>query len=134
MENDLRTALVNWLRIHPSLDQLNAVEEESPLNAVEPWLGIAASASTDWSTKDRAGREVRVALELATYGDDPATEAQLAAAAGQAIEALPKAQAGFDIISTIFLRARTQRRTANRRSTLLEYRFRILSNLTENPE
>lgn len=128
MENLLRVALLDWLRGDPALAALNAVEEESPLSASVPWLGIAASASTDWSTKDATGREVRIAFELATRGDDPAGDAGLVAAIGSRIESLPKSQSGFDLIGARFLRARTERRANNRRAVLLEYRFRILSN------
>ena len=81
MEHELRAALIAWLRAEPApLDGLNAVEEEAPLRASPPWLGIAASASADWSTKDRKGREVRVALELHTRGDQIASDAALVSA------------------------------------------------------
>lgn len=66
MENRFRAALLDWLRADPALASLNAIEEESPLSASVPWLGFAASASIDWSTKDVPGREIRLALELAT--------------------------------------------------------------------
>src|SRR5690606_19888909 len=76
MESELRAALIDWLRGDAVLAGLvNAVSEEAPSRASLPWLGIAASASADWSTKDRRGREVRVALELQMRGDDPAAAA-----------------------------------------------------------
>lgn len=127
MENSLRTALIDWLRADPALASLNAVEEESPLSASPPWLGIAASASADWSTKDTVGREIRLALELATRGDDPLDEAAILAAVEQRIDSLPASQAGFTIINTRFLRARTSRLAGNRRANLLEFQFRILA-------
>jgi hypothetical protein len=128
MEHDLRGALIAWLRAAPApLDALTAIEEETPPRATAPWLAISASASTDWSTKDRLGREVRIALELHSRGDEPATDAALASAVGARIEALPPAQYGFDVIAIQFLRARAERRSANQRATLLEYRFRCLA-------
>lgn len=127
MEHALRAALIGWLRSGPApLDTLNAIEEEAPLRASPPWLGLAASASADWSTKDRKGREIRVALELHTRGDDAAADGVLVAAIERRIEALPRVQPGFAIASTLFLRARAERRANNRRSMLLEYRFRCL--------
>ena len=127
MEHELRAALIAWLRAGPApLDGLNAVEEEAPLRASPPWLGIAASASADWSTKDRKGREVRVALELHTRGDQIASDAALVSAIDRRVEALPREQAGFSIASITFLRARAERRANNLRSVLLEYRFRCL--------
>ena len=77
MESTLRAALIEWLRSGPALAALNSVAEETPVAATPPWLGIAASASADWSTKDARGREIRVALELHCRGDDPATAATL---------------------------------------------------------
>ncbi|MFN4113767.1 MAG: DUF3168 domain-containing protein [Sphingomonadaceae bacterium] len=128
MEIELRAALIGWLRAAPTpLDMLNAIEEEAPPRAAPPWLGIAASASADWGTKDRPGREVRVAVELTTRGDDPAADGALVRALGARIEALPRLHPDFEIASILFLRARAERRERNLRSVLLEYRFRLLS-------
>lgn len=134
MEPELRAALVAWLRAAPApLDRLSAIEEEAPARATAPWLAIAASASADWSTKDRTGREVRVALELHGRGDDPRADAPLVSALDRRIEALPRRQDGFEIVSAVFLRARTERRGNAARTTLVEYRFRCLAAQPENP-
>jgi len=127
MEMQLRLALLNWLRSDPFLaDNLNAVAEEAPVRASIPWLGIAASASVDWSTKDRRGREIRIAVELHLRGDDPSTGSDVVAAIEQRIETLPTNSPGFDVASVRFLRARAEQRSGNVRAMLLEYRFRIL--------
>ena len=131
MENLLRAALIDWLRDDPALATLNAIEEESPLSASSPWLGIAASASTDWSTKTRQGREIRIAFELTSRGDDPAADQQTARAIEQRIEALPREQGEYSVVTTRFIRARSERRPRNLRALLIEYRFRILANPTE---
>ncbi|MGX7951417.1 tail completion protein gp17 [Tsuneonella sp. HG249] len=134
MENALRAALLEWLRAAPApLDRLTAIEEETPPRATPPWLAIAASASADWSTKDRIGREVRIALELRGRGDDVLADAALVGAIDRRVGALPRAQDGFEIASILFLRARTERRGNAARATLLEYRFRCLATPTENP-
>jgi len=127
METQLRAALLAWLRADPALiGKLNAIEEEAPVRTAIPWLGVAASASVDWSTKECNGREVRLALELHMRGDDPATGAQTIAAVENRIETIPAAQGGFSIVSVRFLRARAEQRTGNVRAILLEYRFRLL--------
>jgi hypothetical protein len=132
METLLRAALIDWLRTDTDLSEaLNAVEEESPVRASPPWLGIATSASVDWSTKERIGREVRIAVELQTRGDDTAGDGALVCAVEKRITALPRDQTGFELITIQFLRARAERRERNLRSILLEYRFRILE--TPNP-
>ena len=131
METLLRAALINWLRADPALVALNTIEEESPLSASPPWLGIAASASADWSTKDRHGREIRIAFELTSRGDGPVAEFQISKAIEQRIEALPRDQSEFTVVTIRFLRARSERRARNLRALLIEYRFRILANPTE---
>lgn len=128
MEVPLRAALVAWLAADPALaGQLNAVTEEAPSRASLPWLAIAASASIDWSCKDRAGREVRVAIELHCRGDTPDAAAGLVAAIEARVAALPRDQDGFAVITAQFLRARAEQRGESRRAILLEYRFRLMA-------
>ena len=128
MEIALRSALIDWLSSDTALSaQLNAVVEEAPSRTALPWLAIAASASADWSAKDRIGREVRVALELQCRGDQPGAAASLVGAIEARIASLPPAQAGFRMVTVQFLRARAEQRGANTRAILLEYRFRLLS-------
>ena len=131
MENELRAALIAWLRGDPALTAINAIEEEAPLSASPPWLGIAASASIDWGSKDRFGRETRIALELETRTDLAAADAPLLATIERRVLALPPFQQGFEIASIRFLRSRSEARDDNRRAALLEFRFRILAPITE---
>lgn len=128
MELSLRAALLAWLAADPALSgQLNAIVEEAPGRTALPWLAIAASASADWSAKERTGREVRIALELHCRGDRPDSAAALTAAIEARIAALPAAQSGFQVVSAFFLRARAEQRGANTRAILIEYRFRVLA-------
>jgi len=129
MENDLRAALIAWLRADPALAAINAIEEEAPLSVTPPWLGIAASASIDWGTKDRAGREVRIALELESRTDAAAEDAPLLAAIERRVLDLPVCHPGFELASIRFLRSRSEARADNLRGALLEYRFRIFEPL-----
>lgn len=127
MENFLRAELIEWLRADPSLAPINTIEEEAPVTASAPWLGIAASASTDWGTKDRPGREVRVALELESRADEPDADGPLVDLIEQRVLDLPPFHTGFEIASIRFLRARSEQRDNNLRGALLEFRFRILA-------
>ena len=128
METALRAALVEWLAADPALTAgLNAITEEAPSRASLPWLAIAASASTDWSTKTRPGREVRLALELHCRGERPGDADALVSAIEQRIEALPRQQAGFAVATIQFLRGRAEQRGESRRAILIEYRFRVLA-------
>lgn len=128
MEIPLRASLIAWLATDPALSgELNAITEEAPSRSSLPWLALATSASTDWSSKTHRGREVRVALELHCRGDQPDAAAAILAAIEQRIEAMPAAQPGFTIITRQFLRARAEQRSESRRMILTEYRFRVLS-------
>lgn len=128
MEIALRAALIAWLAADPTLSAtLNAITEEAPSRISPPWLAIAASASTDWSCKTHAGREVRIAVELHCRGDRPDSAADLVTAIESRIAALPPAQSGFAVAGTQFLRARAEQRGESRRAILLEYRFRLLA-------
>lgn len=128
METLLRAALLDWLTGDPAISgSLNSLTEEAPVSASAPWLGIAASASTEWGSKTEPGREVRIALELHTRGDDPAGDGALVRQIDERVQALPRMQAGFAVITARFLRARAEHRARNLRSVLLEYRFRVLA-------
>ena len=128
MELSFRAALLAWLSADPLLAAgLNAIVEEAPLRTSPPWLGIVASASTDFGHKTGIGREVRVALELQTLGDDACGTADLVAAIEARIADLPADHPAFRIASLTFLRARTEQRSEARRAVLLEYRTRVVA-------
>lgn len=129
MENFLRAELVDWLRSGPDLASINAIEEEAPVTASAPWLGIAASASTDWGTKDRPGREVRIAIELESRADEPDADGALLSKIERRVLDMPPLHAGFELASIRFLRARSEERAGNLRGSLLEFRFRIFAPL-----
>ena len=131
MENALRAGLIDWLRDDPSLADINAIEEETPLRASPPWLGISASASVDWGTKDRPGREIRIALELETRTDDPAADAALLKLIERRTLSLPPLTQNYEVASIRFLRSRSEQRADNRRAALLEFRFRLFHPITE---
>lgn len=128
MEVPLRAALIEWLAADPVLGlELNGITEEAPSRTALPWLALAASASTDWSTKTARGREVRVALELHCRGDRADTAALLVDTIEHRVETLPATQAGFTVATVQFLRTRAEQRPANTRAILLEYRFRLIA-------
>lgn len=127
METTLRSALVAWLASDPLLSaSLNTVTEEAPIRTSPPWLGIVASASADWSTKQRKGREVRIAFELQLRGEEPGESGGLGGLIEDRIATLPPDQPGFQVVSSTFLRARAEQRPNHVRAVLVEYRFRLL--------
>ncbi|MGB7373361.1 tail completion protein gp17 [Pontixanthobacter sp.] len=132
MDHALRAALLTWLNASPDLSrQLNSISEDNVASTSAPFLTIAASAAADWSTKDRCGREIRIAVQLSTRGDDAAADGELVRRIEKRISDLPRVQNGFDIINTRFLRARTERLPRNQRAVLLEYSFRLFQTPSE---
>ena len=128
MESALRIALVEALRADAQLAPLiNAVVEEGPSAAPPPTLAIVASAAADWSSKTSSGREIRIAIELTTRGSDPAPAATIAERIEQCIATLAPQQRGFRLVTTHFLRSRTERRARAIRAILLEYAFRVIA-------
>ncbi|WP_199503811.1 tail completion protein gp17 [Qipengyuania sp. YIM B01966] len=128
MELPLRAALLRWLATGPTpLTTLNLLAEEAPLAASPPWLGIVASAAVEWGAKEAPGREIRVALELHTRGDDPEGDGALVRAIDTRIEDFPRRHDGWQVASIAFLRSRAERRPRNLRAMLMEYRFRCLA-------
>ncbi|ABC64892.1 tail completion protein gp17 [Erythrobacter litoralis] len=128
MEIQLRNALLDWLRsAPPPVGDLNVIDEDQIARATAPWLALVASMASEWGSKDRQGREIRVAFELNTRSDDPAADLARGAALESRIAALPPAQPGFRVVTNRFLRSRNERRPDNIRATLLEYRFRLLA-------
>ena len=131
MENSLRADLIAWLKSASALSPINSIEEESPVRVSPPWLGVATSASTEWGTKDRPGREVRIALELETRSDDPAANADLLSAIETRVFDLPPFAQGYELASVRFRRGRSEQRANNRRGSLLEFQFRLFFPNTE---
>lgn len=132
METRFRRDLLAWLADDAELSAgLNAVAEESPVAASPPWLGIAASASSDWGAKGAPGREVRVALELTCRDDDPEAAAALTEALERRVATMPGDQVAYRVVVTQFLRSRAERRAGNIRAVLTEYRFLLLASPTE---
>ena len=114
-----------WLAAAPSLTPLlNAVTEETPFTATPPWLRIAASSASDWSTKTEIGAEIHVTLELVYRGDQPNAAAALIGAIDSAVRALPPKQTGFVITSIVFVRSQAAQHSPATRTISLVYRFR----------
>lgn len=128
METQFRRDLLAWLAGDAELSAgLNAIAEEAPVAVSPPWLGIAASASSDWGAKGAPGREVRVALELVAREEEAGSVAALADALERRVATMLAAQGGYRLILTQFLRSRAERRAGNIRAVLTEYRFLLLA-------
>lgn len=110
---------------------LNRIEPGASVRASEPYVTIEPLVASDWGTKDRAGRELRVAVTVRDLAERAARLHALAGAVEAAVMALPAevpaAGGGWRIVSIAFLRGRTASEKAGTWAATLEWRVRVLA-------
>ena len=106
---------------------VNHVFEGPAVKASAPYAEVQAGPALDWSTKDRAGRELRPAVALHDAGESPARLHDLIGAACAAIEAMPRDLDGWRIASLVFSRSRMLRMKPGEWAATVEYRVRVLA-------
>jgi hypothetical protein len=106
---------------------INGVFEGPAVKASVPFAEVQPGIAVDWSTKDKAGRELRPAVTIRDAGETPARLHALIAAACAAIEAMPRGLDGWQVVSLVFGRSRMMREAAGRWAATVEYRVRVLS-------
>ncbi len=122
----LQQALVATLRAAPFAPLLTGIYDGPPAQAVCPFVAISDGSTTDWSTKDRRGREHRLSIAIWDDGASPARLHDLLGQAQDAIEAMPRSLPGQSIASLVFLRARIVRDPDGPWAGRLDYRVRTL--------
>ena len=106
---------------------LNGVFAGPPVRASPPFAEVTETLSSDWSTKDRRGREVRLAVLLHDAGETPARMLALAEAVETAVPAMPRDLDGWHVASLVFVRARVAGDGPGRWLASVEFRARMLS-------
>ncbi|WP_056622920.1 DUF3168 domain-containing protein [Sphingomonas sp. Leaf62] len=86
-----------------------SVFDAPPVRAARPFVVVDMPVLSDWGTKDAAGREGRVVVQLFDDGEVPVRLRTLAAAAEWAVLSAPAALAGWRIVSLVFVRSRVVR-------------------------
>jgi hypothetical protein len=116
------------LRGHAALGvAINGVFDTPPARAVRPYALIEEAVLADWSTKDLAGREGRLAVSLLDTGEGGERLRMLADEAIAAITALPRELGeGWRIASLAFVRSRIFREGPGMCAAVIEYRVRML--------
>ena len=123
----LRAAMIDALRADPVLAAtLNGVFAGPAVRTSPPYAEIAETLSVDWDTKDRRGREVRLAVLVRDATETPARMMELADAAERAVLAMPRAIAGWHVASLVFLRTRIAGEAPGRWLAAIEFRARAL--------
>lgn len=123
----LRAAVVTALRGEASLAAtLNGVFLGPAVRASPPFAEVAETLSTDWSTKDQDGREVRLAVLIRDATETPARLMTLADTAEAAMLAMPRDLDGWRIASLVFVRNRIAGEAPGRWLASVEFRARVL--------
>ncbi|WP_419826077.1 DUF3168 domain-containing protein [Sphingomonas sp.] len=104
-----------------------AVYDGPPLGAAYPYAAISEGSATDWSTKDARGRELRLSFAIWDDGGSAARLHALAAAAEDAVEAMPRDLPGYRVASLVLLRSRIVRDPDGPWAARLDYRVRMLA-------
>ena len=108
-------------------DQVNGVFDGPAVKATAPWIELGPLVAIDWSTKDAAGREVRLVLTVRDRAERPARTHALAAAAGEAVEDVPRDLDGWRVASCVFVRTRVIGDRPGEWSASVEYQIRLLA-------
>ena len=106
---------------------LNGVYVAPPVKATPAYAELGDLLSGDWSVKDRAGRELRLAVTLRDAGETPERVQALANAVGEVIEGLPRDLTGWRVASITLVRSRTSGGPPGRWTAAIEYRVRVLA-------
>lgn len=85
-------------------EHVHAVFDGPPPRASMPWVAVGAAEGSDWGTKDRPGREVRVTLVLAGAGSAPGDRA--AACVERVVEGLRGRAEGWSVVGARVVRTR----------------------------
>ncbi|PCD01962.1 hypothetical protein COC42_10710 [Sphingomonas spermidinifaciens] len=122
----LHEAVAAALRAAPGLAAAS-VFASPPVRSAVPYALVGEAVVADWSTKDAAGFEARVTVELHDAREDGAVVRGLAEAARAAVEAMADDIGhGWRIVSRLFVRQRIVR-TRGQWVASVEFRVRVLS-------
>ena len=103
-----------------------SVFDAPPVRAARPLVVVDTPVLTDWGTKDAAGREGRVVVQLFDGGEVPVRLRELAAVAEGAVLSAPAGLAGWRVASLSFVRSRVLRE-GDGWVGALEFRVRMLA-------
>lgn len=106
---------------------VNGVWEGAGVSATVPFVLLGDVVASDWSTKDRAGRELRVAVTVRDRGDSPARAGTLAAAVEAAVAGLPRALDGWRVASVVLIRSSVVASGKGAWAALVDHRVRVLA-------
>ena len=124
----VQAAAVTALQAHPVLSaELTGIYDGPPPRAAFPYISVAESLVSDWSTKTAAGREIRLALTLWDDGEEASRLHILMGHVEDAVAGMARDLPGWRVASNMFLRALVVRDAAEPWAGLVEFRMRVLA-------
>lgn len=127
-EHDIRTALIAELRTDAALAaQVNRVHDGVPVKSTPPTLIVGECSGSDWGTKDKAGRELRIALTIEDDLETPTRIGGIIPLADAAVQRIAGTISGWQVGSLRLVRSRLLRTNAGRWNALMDYRIRVLA-------
>lgn len=128
-EQEIRAAMIAGLRGHSGLSALvNRVFDGPPVKASVPYVVVGEFSGTDWGTKDRPGRELRLALSIIDEGETPTRIGTILPLVGIAVQGVVAAGvAGWEMGSLVLVRSRLVASAPSKWSAVMDYRLRVLS-------
>ncbi|WP_242183882.1 DUF3168 domain-containing protein [Sphingomonas sp. CARO-RG-8B-R24-01] len=125
-ERTLQAAALAALR---AVAGLNGVFLGPPVRATAPFAELGDLIAIDWSTKDLAGREIRLMVTLRDAAEGPGRIETLAAGVVAAIEAIPRDLPGWRLASVVLARLRITGGSPGQWSASVDYRIRMMEAL-----
>ncbi|MGD9810043.1 MAG: DUF3168 domain-containing protein [Sphingobium sp.] len=126
-EGDIRAALIAALRGDTALSALvNHVHDGFPAKFTPPTLIVGDCAGSDWGTKDRPGRELRIGLTIEDDIETPVRIGSIMSQTDVVVQGLASPVSGWQIASLRMVRSRMLRTNRGVWNALLDYRIRVL--------
>ncbi|MEH3102164.1 DUF3168 domain-containing protein [Sphingomonas adhaesiva] len=125
----LRAAVLARLRGDPAVAAHRVVEGAGARAAAVPFVVLRDVAATDWGTKDRDGREVRVSLAVRDEGESGARAEAIGAAVEASLLAMPRTLSGWRVVTVVPVRAALLHEGGQRWAALVDVRCRMLEEL-----
>jgi hypothetical protein len=124
----LQAAAVAALSAHPVLAaQLTGIYDGPPPRAAFPYIAVTDGVTSDWGTKTKQGREIRLAFTVWDDGESATRLTNLMGHVDDALLAIPRDLPGWRIASLVFLRSMVLRDPAGPWAGLIEHRVRLLA-------
>jgi hypothetical protein len=124
----LQAAAVAALSAHPVLAaQLTGIYDGPPPRAAFPYVAVTDGVTSDWGTKTKQGREIRLAFTVWDDGESATRLTDLMGHVDDALLAIPRDLPGWRIASLVFLRSMVLRDPAGPWAGLVEHRVRLLA-------